>query len=183
MLLFLGACAPEASSELPPLPSSNTTSTSSDESSSQSGPTYYHAKITRENSGLTGDDSTEAIVTNITTDEDAGVSYSFEIGAPAYQHHKFDEFVLKGSAYVKSSSSYRVERLLVDVYKGSDFAVYAGSEKGTTPLEKHQSSVAPQDSADGVVYEYAIENDGFYVANGDSSRKASFYSITVIFSI
>ncbi len=178
LLLIISSCAKEAKESLPPL--------SSNGSSSGQTTTYYHSKLTKSNCGLTGEDSTSAMTTAIDSDEDSDIKYEFEIGAPAYQHSKHDEFVIKGDAYIKSASSYRVERLLIDFFssKGVFFDVYANSSKSGEPLEPHKSDVAPQDPDDGgLVYEYAVESNGFYIANNTTNNKPAFYSITVIYSI
>lgn len=145
----------------------------------------YTAKLTRDNSGLTTDDSTEEITANIASSQDSDVSYSFVIGAPCYQHANFNEFIVKHGGYIKSGSSYYVDRIIVDfwVTKGVNFSVYAGGDASGDALEYHESSVKTEDPDDGgCVYEYEIKGYEWYLVN-DTSYKPGFYSITVVFVV
>ena len=176
-LLLIGACAKEPASEL------SSINLSESVESGQT-PSFYTAKLTKSNSGLTTDDSTEAIQTEIASDQDATVKYKFEIGAPCYQHSKFDEFIVKQGAYIKSVSNYVVDRLIVDFYstKGVNFNVYANAAGTGDPLEYHTSTVQTVDPDDGgMVYEYAI-NGTEWCINNTTSYKPGFYSITVVFT-
>lgn len=166
LLLVAVACAPKAEEVLPP---------------SQAD---YSILITKSNCGLTADDSEVAIQTSLASYEDPEVKYTFEIGAPAYQHANFNEFVIKKGSYIKSVSEYKVERLIIDFYssKGVNFNVFNNKEGSGSPLNYHESTILPEDPTDGgCVYEYEI-NGIEWCINNTSDYKPAFYSIMVVFS-
>ena len=186
--LLMTSCAKEPAEALSSLPIdfSNTTSTSNGSSleSSEAEPTYQWVKLTPENSGLTNDDSTSSKLVTLNSEIDSSIEYSIEIGAPCYLHSKFHEFVVKPGAYIRSlSDEYTVDRLIVDFYssKGINFDVYSNSEGTGTALEYHTSDVKPEDSADGTVYEYAINGNNWCIKNNTEFNKPAFYSIIVVF--
>lgn len=169
ILLIGAACAPKAAEKLDPV--------DIDEA--------YSIKITRENCGLTTDDSTTEITTNLKALEDESIEYSFKVGSPAYQHGTYDEFVLKESSYIKSNSNYVVDRLIVEFYGPSvKFAVYNNTEGTGDELVYHESSTASEHPDDGgVVYDYGIGGKDWMIKNVSAPQKAAFYSITVIFTL
>ena len=146
--------------------------------------TYYQVKLTPENCGLTNDDSSAAKTVTLNPDSSSSIEYSLEIGAPCYLHKTFHEFVMKPGAYIKSiDSQYVVDRLIIDFYgaKGTNFAVYSNSEGAGTALEYHESTIEPEDSSDGIVYEYAINGNEWCIKNDTEFNKPAFYSIIVVF--
>ena len=182
--LLMTGCAKEPAEVLSSLPIdfSNTTSSSNDSSNVE--PTYQWIKLTPENCGLTKDDSTSSISVTLNSEIDSSIKYSIEIGAPCYLHSKFHEFVVKPGAYIKSlTDEYVVERLIVDFYggKGTNFDVYSNSEGTGDALEYHKSNNKPEDSADGIVYEYAINGNEWCIKNNTEFNKPAFYSIIVVF--
>ena len=163
--LMLFGCRQEASEYLPDIPSD-----------------ALQAKLTKANSGLTTDDSTEELTANLTA---GSATYSVKIGAPCYAHSRFDEFVIKQGGYVKSASTYHVDRLIVDFYstKGVNFEVFNNAEGTGEKLTEWKSKVETVDSTDGgLVYEYKIESTGWMIKN-TSSYKPGFYSVTVVFTL
>lgn len=164
--MMLVGCAPEASPALPPVEG-----------------TTYNVKLDSTNCGLTHDDSTAPVSVELASSEDQSVKYQFEIGAPCYIHSEHPEFIVKNGGYVKSKSTFTVKRLIVDFFssKGVNFNVYNSSESGATPLEYHESTIAPVDPNDGgCVYEYEI-NSNFWTIKNESNYKPGFYSVTVVF--
>ena len=138
-------------------------------------------KITKSNCGLTGDDSTEAFQTSLDI-EGTNEKYTFEVGPYCYNHHNFNEFLIKKNGYFKSVSTYRVDRLVIDYFsgKGVNFEVLNASE---TVVESHTSDVAteyPGANDKGAVLEYPISGNTWTIRNV-TDYKPAFYSVTVVF--
>ena len=147
--------------------------------------TYYTAKLTPENSLVTAEDTTTNYTVHIPSTEDAEVIYDIEIGAPMYLSTKAHEFIMKPGSYLKSVSTFKVDRIIVDFFggKGVNFGVYAASERTSEPLAYHESSIAPEDPTDGgIVYEYSIQGNAWYMDNITEFNKPGIYSVTVVFS-
>ena len=142
-------------------------------------------KITADNNGLTTDDSTEAVQTSLDIEE-SDLKYTFEISANSYNHAKYKgEWVLKSNAYIKSVSTFKVDRLVIDYMskQGFGFEVYAGE----TAVTAHESEVKTEFNGEkdfGAVVEYPINGNSWKINNtvGDKPG-ACFYSITVIFTM
>ena len=165
-LLIVPACAKAPSSEL-----------------SSINETTYTATLTKTNCGLTTDDSTEEITTIIKAKQDESIEYSVKIGVPSYQSGKYNEFIIKQGAYIKSNSDYHVDRLIIDFFgnKGTNYDVYANKDGSGEKVAYHESSIQPEDPNDGgVVYEYPINGNEWCISNS-TVYKPSFYSITIVF--
>ena len=168
-LAMLFSCAPEAKKALPSIPAGS-----------------YTAILNPETSTLTKDDSTEPISVNLKSEENKNVTYSLELGNPFYLHASEPEFVLVGNAYIKSISTYKVDRLIVDFFgkKGTFFDVYASNDGSGNKIDYHESTVKPYDEeGGGKVYEYPIDSTGWMIKNGTTDRKPAFYSITIVFTV
>ena len=147
--------------------------------------TYYSVKLTPENSLITSEDTTENYDVTLNSAEDAETQYTIKIGAPMYLSTKAHEFIMKPGSYLKSVSTYNVDRLIVDFYggKGVNFGVFANADGTGTALEYHESSVQPEDPNDGgTVYEYAINGNAWCMKNITEYNKPGIYSLTVVFS-
>ena len=168
-MMLMASCAPEAKGTLPTIPAGS-----------------YTAILNPETSTLTKDDSTKPISVNLKSEENKDATYSLELGAPFYLHASEPEFVLVGDAYIKSVSTYKVDRLIVDFFgkKGTFFDVYASNDGSGNKIDYHESTVKPYDEEDGgKVYEYPIDSNGWMIKNGTTDRKPAFYSITIVFTV
>ena len=147
--------------------------------------TAYTAKLTPENSLITAEDTTVAYNVSIASAEDANTKYEMTIGAPCYLSTKAHEFIMKPGSYIKSVSTYTVDRIIVDFYggKGVNFGVYANTEGTGEALAYHESTIAAEDPNDGgIVYEYQISGSAWCLKNITEFNKPGIYSITVVFS-
>ena len=172
-LLLIAACAPKAAEPLEPI------------NSDDPEVTYYTAKLTPENSLITAEDTTTNYDVEIASAEDAETKYSMQIGAPCYLSTKAHEFIMKPGSYVKSVSTYTVDRIIVDFFgsKGVNFGVYANTDGTGDELIYHESTITPEDPNDGgTVYEYAINGSAWCLKNKTEFNKPGIYSITVVFS-
>lgn len=174
LILLATGCAKEPAIELPSISSNYSES-------------IYSVKLTADNCGLPSDysESTEIVKPEIETEEDKNVKYTFEMGVPCYLTTKAHEFIVGVGSYVKSSSEYKVDRIIVDFFgkKGIHFGVYSNSDGSGEALEYHQSSIPPEDPSDGgIVYEYSVNSTSWCLKNVTEFNKPGIYSITVIFS-
>lgn len=173
-LLLLSACAKEPEENLPPI-----------------GQNTYQVKIDPASSGLSTTESSENISVNLTSKEDQNVSYQVEFGATCYLNdcHNYPEFLIKLDGYIKSVSTYTVDRLIIDFFgsKGTIFDVYSNSVGTGEPVTYHTSTISPVDPSDGgMVYEYPINANGWMIKRSSGlvdKQKPAFYSITVVFKV
>ena len=113
------------------------------------------------------------------------MKYDLILGNPCYLSTKAHEFIMKPGSYIKSVSTYTVDRIIVDFFgsKGVNFGVYADSTGEGTALEPHESDITPEDPNDGgMVYEYSINGNAWYMKNITANNKPGIYSVTVVFS-
>ena len=168
MFLFVG-CAKEPGAPLPP-PEEST----------------YTVTLTPANSTLTTADSSAALQVELSAVEDAAVKYTLEIGSPCYLTTKdgFDEIIVKPGAYIKSVSSYTVDRIVIDFFskKGINQTVYSKADGTGDAVEYHSSTTASVDTSTGSVYEYSINGTEWSIYNKTEYNKPAFYSVTIIFS-
>ena len=143
-------------------------------------------KINVDNNGLTTADSTEAIQKSLDI-EGVSEKYTFEISANCYNSPKYlGEWVLKSNAYLKSVSTYKVDRLVIDYMskKGFGFEVLDADQNAVTA---HDSSVQTEFSKSedyGKVAEYPINGTSWTINNTAGDKPgACLYSVTVIFSM
>ena len=115
LILVAVGCAPEPEKELDPIDTSN------------SEVTYYTAKLTPENSLVTADDTTANYTVHIPSVEDPSTVYDIEIGAPMYLSTKAHEFIMKPGSYLKSVSTFTVDRIIVDFFGSKGTIHKAGS--------------------------------------------------------
>ena len=102
-----------------------------------------------------------------------------------YLSTKAHEFIMKPGSYLKSVSTFTVDRIIVDFFgsKGTNYAVHAGLDASTDALVYHSSSIAAEDpDGGGIVYEYSIQGPSWYMNNISDVQKPGIYSVTVIFS-
>jgi len=166
-IALLGACA-ETEEPLPE-PSAETKS----------------VKLTTANSTLTSEALSESkqVSLDIAGKEE---KYTFEFSAGCSLHSKYDEFVLKDEQYLKSVSTYKVDRLVIDYMskKGITFDVKDASNQSVT---SHESTVATEHSdADdyGAVLEYPINGTSWSLVNTNTGKAGTcLYSVTVIFEM
>ena len=138
-------------------------------------------KINKSNCGLTGDDSTKAFQTSLDIDG-TQEKYTFEIGPNCYNHHNYNEFLIKKDGYFKSISTYKVDRLVIDYFsgKGVNFEVLnAGGDK-VEPHESETKTEYPSAQDKGAVLDYPINGNSWTIRNV-SEYKPAFYSVTVFF--
>ena len=171
MLMVVG-CAKEPGKELPP-PS----------------PESYTVVLDPTSSTLTGEDSNSEITVSLKAKEDESITYDVKIGYPCYlktvQGTNYQEIIMKNGGYFKSASSYKVSRILCDIYggKGINYTVHNTADGSGTALEYHESSVTPTyPEDDGFVYEYEVEANEWSVRN-NSMNKPAFYSVTIVFEV
>ena len=173
LTLTLFACGKEEAPALPPL---------------DPGTSYYTSKLTADLSTMGTDKAGSATDVDVLvkSNEDETVSYEFTIGANSYKKQGTDvfEIIVQGSSYIKSKSTYKVSRLILDYFgmKGTNFTVYGGEEV----KEAHSSTIQPIDSNDpgAVVNEFEINSTSWSIVNdGSTNKKTSIYSITVIYEI
>lgn len=177
-IVLLTSCVPEPT----PAPSTST-GTSTIETNS------YQAVLNPTTSGLIsydqGVDTSEELSPKLPI-EGQDFTYDVAIGSPCYYSSKHKEMIMKNGAYFKSTSTYVVEKLIVDFYAGQgiNFNVYAGQDASGEALPYYASSVAPEVSGSdgGTVYEYFINGTSWYM-NNTSTNKDGFYSVTIVFSI
>jgi len=164
-IALLGACLdPEA-----PLPGPSTESKT--------------VKLTKANCGLTNSDSTEAFETSLDI-EGKEEKYVFEIGPNCYAHATYEEFLIKKNGYIKSKSTFKVDRLIIDYFSGKGVNFEVLDANGSL-VSSHESTVQteyPGDSDKGAVLEYAIDGNSWTIQN-KTEYKPAFYSITVVFTI
>lgn len=146
-------------------------------------PEAKSVKLTKENGGLTGDDSTAAFTIHLAI-EGREETYDIEMGPNLYNHHNYDEIVMKKNGYIKSVSTYKVDRLRIDYFskQGTNFEVLDANNQ---TVAKHESTY-PTDFPDagdyGEVLEYPIDGTSWTIRN-TTDYKPAFYSITVLFTI
>ena len=187
LVMLLGACAKEAGSQL----SSLSIPDSYSDSASEGEERVYSVKLTPDNSGLQKDgegnplDSTSPINLSLESQQDKNVKYDLILGDPCYLSTKAHEFIMKKGSYIKSVSTYKVDRIIVDFFsgKGVNFGVYANNDGSGTALEPHESTIAPEDPNDTtLVYEYEINGSAWYMKNITEFNKPGIYSVTVVFT-
>ena len=186
LVMLLGACAKEAGSQLSSLSIPDSYSGEPSEGEVRT----YTAKLTPDNSGLEKDgdgnplDSTAPINLSLPSTQDANVKYDLILGDPCYLSTKAHEFIMKPGSYIKSVSTYKVDRIIVDFFgnKGVNFGVYANSDGSGEALESHVSTIPAEDPDDGgLVYEYEINGNAWYMKNITEYNKPGIYSVTVVF--
>ena len=172
--LLLAGCAPAPAAELPPV----------------EGETYT-AKLTADLSTLGADPSTAATQVEVQV---PGVSlkYKFEIGANTYIKTTtagFKEMNLKVGAYIKSVSTYTVERITIDFFSkpGTLFNVFAKADGSGDALTYHETSITPTEPDDfGKVYEYQPSSTGWCISRRTDileKQTPSIYYVSVTFRI
>lgn len=142
-------------------------------------------KLTTSNSTLTSDPLTEAkqVSLDIQGKEE---KYTFEFSAGCSLHSTYDEFVLKDEQYLKSVSTYKVDRLVIDYMskKGLTFDVKDANNQSVTA---HESTVATEHSGDddyGAVLEFTINGTAWSLVNTNTGKAGTcLYSVTVIFEM
>lgn len=164
LTLLLGAC----SNPKPPLPNPGD---------------VLSVKLTKDNNGLATSDSTEAFTISLAI-EGRDEVYEIEMGPNLYNHFDYEEFLIKKGGYIKSKSTYTVERLRIDYFskKGTNFEVLDANNE---VVEKHESEVPtefPNEGDYGEVLEYPINGTSWTIRN-TTDFKPAFYSITVLFTI
>ena len=143
----------------------------------------YSVKITPENSTLTADALTSAKQVTLNSSEDETVQYTFEFSAGVRLNSSHNEFTMPNETYLKSVSTYKVERIIVDYFysKGTNFSVYANTDHSGTALEAHASTITPTDPDDGgKVIEFNVNANGWSIYNS-TVYKPSFYYIEIVF--
>ena len=152
-------------------------------------PESYTVVLTPTNSMLTSADSTEEITVSLKAQEDESITYDVKIGFPCYlkqvQGTNYQEIIMKNGAYFKSASTYKVSRILCDIYggKGVNYTVHNTEDGSGDPLEYHESTVTPTYPEDsGFVYEYEVEANGWSIRNS-TMNKPAFYSVTIVFEV
>ncbi len=171
---LLVGCAPNPARELPPV----------------EGETYT-AKLTADLSNLGTDPSVTATQIEVQV---PGVSlkYKFEIGANAYLKTTtagFKEMNLKVGGYIKSVSTYTVERITIDFFSkpGTLFNVYANADGSGETLTYHETSITPTEPEDfGKVYEYEPSSIGWCISRRTDimeKQTPSIYYVSVTFRI
>ena len=140
-------------------------------------------KITKFNCGLTGDDSTVAFQTSLDI-EGTQEKYTFEVGPNCYNHHNYEEFLIKKDGYFKSISTYSVDRLVIDYFsgKGVNFEVLNAGGELVEPHESETASEYASTQDKGAVLEYPINGSAWTIRNV-TEYKPAFYSVTVFFSM
>ncbi len=136
-------------------------------------------KLTKANSGLTRDDSTTEFTVSLDIPGSES-KYEFLIGPNCYAHATYEEFLIKKDGYIKSKSTYHVDRLIIDYMskKGVNFKVFSGE----TEVASHESSVPTEYPAEddyGAVLEYPINGTSWSITN-ETDYKPAFYSVTVV---
>lgn len=139
-------------------------------------------KLTKANCGLTTDDSTVEFATSLDIPGSES-KYEFLIGPNCYAHATYEEFLIKKDGYIKSKSTYHVDRLIIDYMskKGVNFKVFSGE----TEVTSHESSVPTEYPAEddyGAVLEYPINGTSWSITN-ETDYKPAFYSVTVVFTM
>ena len=139
-------------------------------------------KLTKANCGLTNDDSTEEF--EVTLDiENSTEKYEILVGPNCYAHSKYEEFLIKKNGYIKSKSTFQVDRLIIDYMskKGANFKVYSGENLVSPYNSTYQTEYPAQDDY-GAVLEYPINGTSWTISN-DSDYKPAFYSVRVVFTL
>ena len=167
-VLMIFGCAPAAEGQLPPVD-----------------PTSYTVKLDAISSTLSTDESTSAIQVELKAKEDETIVYKLEIGSPCYAKSVdgHQEIVMKSGAYFKSVSSYKVSRLICDIYegKGINYEVHNKAAGSDEALARHESTIEPEYKEDsGAVYEYEVNSNEWSITN-TSVYKPTFYSVTIVF--
>ena len=148
-------------------------------------PDLSSVKMNYENCGMSrgAGDTTEPIAVSLDI-EGSESKYVFEIGPHCYAHNTYDEFLLNSEGYIKSKSTYKVDRLVIDfVYKNGNvnFEVLDASENAVTSHESSVETEFPGDNDYGHVFEYPINGESWTIRN--VANKAALYSITVYFEL
>ena len=171
--MMLAGCAPEAQPQLPPV-EGNT----------------FTVVLDASNSTLTTADSDSLIAVELHAKEDDSITYQLEIGAPCYLKtvsdgtNNYTEIILKEGAFIRSKSEYKVQRLILDIWKGQgiNYEVFPNADGTGTKLVEHTSEITPVYEADnGAVYEYEVNSTGWDIVRFD--RKPGIYSVTIVFEI
>jgi len=169
-LFLMTGCADEPGDELPPASESS-----------------YSVKLKADLTSLSSTETSEPLTVELASKEDENVKYSFEIGNPAKLNTKSSvstQIQLNAGAYIKSVSTYKVEKIIVDYFskQGTNFQVFNNVEKSGEALSPHKSSIAPTDPEDyGAVLEYEIDSNGWNLYNHTEYNKPTFYYVEVIF--
>ena len=171
VVIMLAGCAPEAEDPLPAIPAGT-----------------YSVVLDANSSTLTTDDSTEPLQISLQAKENSEVTYEVEIGAPCYLKtvDGYTEMIVKQGAYFKSKSSYKVNRLICDIFegKGINYEVHDKADGSGNALERHESSITPVYEADsGAVYEYDLNSSTEWSITNSTKNKPAFYSVTIIFVV
>ena len=146
-------------------------------------PSSLSVKLTKDNSGLTNEDSTEQFDVSFGL-KGTSKRYVIEIGPNCYAHETYDEFLIKKDGYIKSKCDFKVDRLIIDYMskKGVNFIVE--NAKGEE-VESHESKVKTEYPAEedyGAVLEYPINGNAWKIKN-TTEYKPAFYSVTVVFTL
>lgn len=164
LFLFGGCSEPEP--ELPPV-----------------NPEANSVKLTKTNCGLTNDTSISASTVSLDI-ADKKEKYEMEIGPNCYAHKTHEEFLIMKDGYIKSRSTYNVDRLVIDYMskKLINFKVYDATNTEVAPHESSVPTQYPNEGDFGAVVEYPINGTSWKIAN-DTEYKPAFYSVTVYFTI
>ena len=142
-------------------------------------------KLTAENSGLTTELSTVATTVNLPI-PDTTEMYQLEISADVkYKTTSggHTEIYLSPGSYIKSISTLRVERLIIDFFgrQGTLFDVYANNTFSGTPVEEHLSEIEATEPDDyGQVSEFSIQANGWSIKNNTEFNKPCLYYVTIV---
>jgi len=142
-------------------------------------------KLTKANSGLTVDATTEAKQVSLDI-EGKEEKYTFEFSAKCNGHKDYEEFVLKDDAYLKSVSTYKVDRLVIDYMskKGLTFEVKNANNEAVTSRESTVQTEFSGADDYGAVLEYPINGNSWALYNTNTGKAGTcIYSVTVIFEI
>lgn len=172
-LVMAVSCAPEAKKPLPPV-----------------GEDTYTVVLDAASSTLTTDDSVGTIAIELHAQEDASVVYQLEIVSPCYLKtvndgtRDYTEIIMKEGSLFRSKSTYKVDRLILDIYEGQgiNYEVYNNVAGTGAKLDEHESTVTSVYAADsGAVYEYEVDSTEWSVRR--VARKPGIYSVTIVFEL
>ena len=142
-------------------------------------------KLTAENSGLTTEESTVTTIVNIQI-PDASEMYQLEISTGVkYKTTSggHTEIYLSPGSYIKSISTIRVERLIIDFFgrQGTLFDVYSNNTFSGDPVEEHLSEIEATEPEDyGQVSEFSIQANGWSIKNNTEFNKPCLYYVNII---